>query len=327
VGRLRRRGEGSVQVRCGSGSGGCTEAVVEESVRGVNENAGALSGEEAIKLRFEFFKQMTTVSTASTVAVIAVFGLSEKVLRGAAGALGWPDWVILPVPGFAIIGFFLSLLTSLVGMYFIAEARSPEEADVRLVHNMLRTSAATFILGVGLSVVTAGLIVAGRQIAPVFLSLAGILILILTYVGIKSSSDAVVGAQQLASGNVGDTTPPLVLSKNPRDKDVDVPPDIHPTVAFSKDMDGATINPNTFKLLDQVTGDQVQPLVRDGVVYDELTKAATFTPAAALENGRRYGATITSGVRDKAGNALPQDQTWHFTVTARQEAAEWEAAG
>lgn len=143
-----------------------------------------------------------------------------------------------------------------------------------------------------------------------------------TYFGIKSSADAALGAQQLAAGNGGDHTPPQVLSKNPPDKAGNVPPDIRPTATFSKDMDSATINPNTFKLLDQVTGDQVRPLVRNGVAYDEPTKMVTFSPAAALENGRRYGATITSAVKDKAGNALVQDETWHFTVTAGKEAAE-----
>jgi hypothetical protein len=147
-----------------------------------------------------------------------------------------------------------------------------------------------------------------------------------TYFGIKSSSDAALGAQQLAAGSGGDTTPPQVLSTNPRDKAENVPLDIRPTATFSKDMDGATINPNTFKLLDQSTGDQVQPSVRNGVVYDESTKVATFSPAAALGNGRRYGATITSGVKDKAGNALAQDETWHFRVAAGQEAAAGQAA-
>jgi Bacterial Ig-like domain len=141
-----------------------------------------------------------------------------------------------------------------------------------------------------------------------------------TYFGVKSSADATAGAQKLAAANGGDTTPPQVLSTNPRDKAEDVPPDIRPTATFSKDMDGATINPNTFKLLDQVTGDQVRSLVPDGVDYDEPTKVATFRPAAALENGKRYGVTITSGVKDKAGNSLSQDKTWHFTVAAAREA-------
>jgi Bacterial Ig-like domain len=77
----------------------------------------------------------------------------------------------------------------------------------------------------------------------------------------------------LVASTGGDTTPPQVLSTNPRDKTVNVPPDIRPTATFSKDMDGATINPNTFKLLDQSTGDQVRPVVRNGVVYDESTKS------------------------------------------------------
>jgi hypothetical protein len=136
-----------------------------------------------------------------------------------------------------------------------------------------------------------------------------------TYFGIKTSADATAGAQKLAA-NGRDTTQPRVLSTNPPDQAADVPPDIHPTATFSKDMDAATINANTFKLLDQVTGEQVPPLPPSGVGYDELTKMATFTPAAPLENGRRYGATITSGVKDKAGNALDQDELWHFTVTS-----------
>ena len=140
--------------------------------------------------------------------------------------------------------------------------------------------------------------------------------LIGTYFGIKTSGDATEGAQRLAAtaANGRDTTPPRVLSFNPPDQAPDVPPDIHPTATFSKDMDPATINPNTFKLLDQVTGNQVPPLSLGGVDYDELTKVATFAPADRLENGRRYGATITSGVKDKAGNALAQDHTWHFTT-------------
>ncbi len=300
-----------------------------EGVREMSENAGAHSAEEVLKLRFEFFKQMTTVSTASTVAVIAVYGLSEKALRVAAGALGWPDWVILSVPGFAILGFFLSLLMSLLGLYYIVEGRPTEEID-GVILRMLGSSTATFILGVAISAVTAGLIVAGPQTqigGPVLLSLAGLLIIILIYFGVKLSADATKGAQKLAAASAGDTTPPQVLSINPQDMAGDVPPDIHPTATFSKNMDGATINPSTFKLLDQVTGDQVRPSVSDGVDYDEPTRVATFTPATALENGRRYGATITSGVKDKAGNALAQDMTWHFTVTARQEAAERKDAG
>jgi len=155
-----------------------------------------------------------------------------------------------------------------------------------------------------------------------------------TYFGVKASADAALGAKELAAGPGagGDTTPPEVLSTTPVDKADNVSPDIHPTAVFSKDMDRATINLSTFKLLDQSTVDQVPPAVRDGVVYDESKKVATFSPAADLVPGRRYGATITSLVKDKAGNALAEDESWHFTIAAgppeaaeRGEAAEREA--
>jgi len=135
-----------------------------------------------------------------------------------------------------------------------------------------------------------------------------------TYFGIKTSSDAAQGAQRLAAASGRDTTPPLILSNDPPDQAPDVPPDIHPTATFSKEMNPATINPNTFKLFDPTTLQQVQPKVPSGVDYDETTRVATFTPAAALQNGRTYAATITAGVSDKAGNALAEDHTWHFTV-------------
>jgi Big-like domain-containing protein len=136
-----------------------------------------------------------------------------------------------------------------------------------------------------------------------------------TYFGVKTSSDAREGAQQLAAASGGDATKPQVLSNTPPDQDMNVPTDVHPTATFSKDMDSSTINPATFKLLDQATLQQVPPSVPDGVHYDEPTKVATFTPAVDLQSGRTYEATITSGVKDKAGNTLAQDHVWHFTVS------------
>jgi hypothetical protein len=136
-----------------------------------------------------------------------------------------------------------------------------------------------------------------------------------TYFGIKSSSDAREGAQRLAASPAGgDTTPPTVTSTSPVGGAVNVPPAIHPTVTFTKDMDSATITPDTFKLLDQDSSAQVQPAT-GGVVYDSPSRTATFTPANPLVSGRTYAATITTAVRDRAGNTLAQDYTWQFTVS------------
>jgi hypothetical protein len=134
-----------------------------------------------------------------------------------------------------------------------------------------------------------------------------------TYFGVKSSADATAGAQRLAAASGGDTTPPQVLTTTPPDQAGDVSPNISLTATFSKDMDRATINPNTFKLLDTIA---LEPVLAapNGVTYDESTKVVTFDPDAPLHNARRYAATITSSVKDKAGNTLDQDKTWHFTT-------------
>jgi hypothetical protein len=144
----------------------------------VTELGQARTGEEVLKLRFEFFKHMTTVSTASTAVVIAIYGLSEKTLRDAAALLAAPRWVFLSIPLVAIGGFFLSLLLSLWGLYLAEDARYTGENSAA-ISRMLKWSAAAFVLGVGISVVTAALIVAGPATVVAllgsFVALAGLI--------------------------------------------------------------------------------------------------------------------------------------------------------
>jgi Ca2+-binding RTX toxin-like protein len=55
------------------------------------------------------------------------------------------------------------------------------------------------------------------------------------------------------------------------------------------------------------------------VDYDPSTNKATLDPAADLESGLTYTATIkggTDGVKDVAGNPLAADEAWSFTTMA-----------
>jgi hypothetical protein len=132
-----------------------------------------------------------------------------------------------------------------------------------------------------------------------------------TYFGVKASSDATKQAHQLASDTItSDTTPPTVTSVDPRDRASDVPPDTDVSATFSKDMNRATINEKTFKLLDQVA---LTPIA-GSVDYNVTNRVATFNPSGPLENGKVYQAIITAGARDQAGNSLAEDRVWHFTV-------------
>jgi hypothetical protein len=156
------------------------------------------------------------------------------------------------------------------------------------------------------------------QVLAILTALFGVIgTLVGTYFGVKASSDARQGAQELVASS-SDTTPPQVSSTDPQDKAVDVSPEIHPTATFSKPMDSVSINPDTFKVLRQdALPDPVSARVPDGVVYEEAAGIATFIPAAHLESGRTYTAIITASVKDQAGNTLAQDHTWHFTVGLR----------
>jgi sugar lactone lactonase YvrE len=81
------------------------------------------------------------------------------------------------------------------------------------------------------------------------------------------------------------------------------------TVTFSEAMDASTINNSTFTVV--TAGGSA---VSGTVSYDATTRTATFTPASPLSYGTRYSVTVTTGVRDEAGNALGSALTWDFTT-------------
>jgi len=76
-------------------------------------------------------------------------------------------------------------------------------------------------------------------------------------------------------------------------------------VTFSEPMDPATLNDATFTLRQGGTP------VAGQVSYFGVT--AVFTPpAGGLANNTLYSATISTGARDLAGNALAKDYSWSF---------------
>jgi len=77
------------------------------------------------------------------------------------------------------------------------------------------------------------------------------------------------------------------------------------TATFSEAMDSSTITTDTFL----VTG---SGNIAGTVTYSGTT--ATFTPASDLNYDTTYIATITTGARDSAGNALQTVYTWSFTT-------------
>ncbi|MDQ7825102.1 MAG: Ig-like domain-containing protein [Candidatus Eremiobacteraeota bacterium] len=109
------------------------------------------------------------------------------------------------------------------------------------------------------------------------------------------------------TGSSIDTTAPTVTFTAPAQGDTGVPINRKIAATFSKAMDPTTISSTTFS----VTGPNAAP-VSGTVTYVGLV--ATFTPASSLAVNTVYTATITTGARDLAGNALAANYTWTFTT-------------
>lgn len=113
---------------------------------------------------------------------------------------------------------------------------------------------------------------------------------------------------QPASGTAAVTTAPTVSSAAPADAATNVAIGGNVAVTFSTAMDPATVNNSTFTLVQGTT------VVPGAVTYTGST--ATFSPTNSFAASTNYTATVTTGVKDLAGNALALIKIWSFTTAA-----------
>jgi hypothetical protein len=110
------------------------------------------------------------------------------------------------------------------------------------------------------------------------------------------------------TGAAQDTLRPTVSATVPANATLGVSIEGNLSATFSEAMDPLTINTTTFTLDGGLT------TVAGTVSYSGVT--ATFNPSSALTANTLYTATITTGVKDLAGNALLLDYVWVFTTGA-----------
>src|SRR5439155_1243917 len=113
---------------------------------------------------------------------------------------------------------------------------------------------------------------------------------------------------RFTTGATPDTTRPIVSSTVPAIAATAVAINQTINAAFSEAMDPLTITTATFTLK------QGSTVVAGTVSYAGVT--ATFTPASALAPLTAYTATVTTGARDLAGNALATNFVLSFTTRA-----------
>ncbi len=133
--------------------------------------------------------------------------------------------------------------------------------------------------------------------------------------GLVAGSNVITATATDAAGNTGtatdtivlDTAAPTVSSTSPADADTDVAVNTAVTATFSKAMDESTITTSSFTLAGSA--------VSGAVTYNSGTKTATFTPSANLTVSTTYTATLSTAIKDDAGNPLAEAEVWSFTTT------------
>lgn len=108
------------------------------------------------------------------------------------------------------------------------------------------------------------------------------------------------------TGTTSDAVKPTVTATDPVNNATSVAFDKKITATFSEAMDPLTISTATYTLKN---GSSVVP---GTVTYSGTT--ATFNPNSALAPSVKYTATITTGAKDLAGNALNANYSWVFTT-------------
>ena len=112
------------------------------------------------------------------------------------------------------------------------------------------------------------------------------------------------------TGSTTDVTAPTVTATVPLNADTGIAVNSNIVATFSKSMNSTTIVSANFTL--KTGGNPVS----GSVTYDSPNKNAIFNPTANLLANTVYTATVTTGVKDLAGNHLASNMVWSFTTNA-----------
>lgn len=103
--------------------------------------------------------------------------------------------------------------------------------------------------------------------------------------------------------NPVDKTRPTLISTQPVDGDSTVSVNTDVSVTFSEPMDAAVMTSGVLTLNPPAIG-----------VTGYSNRVLTFTPSTALDTNVSYTATVSTAVRDTAGNTLAAPYVWHFST-------------
>ena len=127
------------------------------------------------------------------------------------------------------------------------------------------------------------------------------------YFGVRGTESAVEKAAATITGRL-DRMPPNVRSMAPTNGDV--PLDSLVQVTFSEPINSSTINESTFA----VRSSKDDKTIPGKFTLSPDGKTSSFDPDEDFSPSTKYTATVTTGVRDLAGNALAAPVSWSFST-------------
>ncbi len=119
---------------------------------------------------------------------------------------------------------------------------------------------------------------------------------------------------------VRDETPPTIVSKSPDSGGTgDVA--IQPVITFSEPISAATATSTNFTL------EQRTPVISTLTASVSASgNNVTITPGASLTASQQFRIYVTTGVKDRAGNALASATNWDFTAS-NLTVGNWDTGG
>jgi Bacterial Ig-like domain len=155
----------------------------------------------------------------------------------------------------------------------------------------------------------------------------GLTTIIAFYFGMRGAESAAekatAAAASAAATQQGDVEgPPRVVTTKPGDGAPDVLPlDSLVTATFSEPMSSTTINKNTFTVKIVKIAEPPTPVLGN-VSLGSDGKTAIFDSKEDFLSNTQYVVTITTGVKDLAGNALVEAKQWSFTTGTKPPGGE-----
>ena len=108
-----------------------------------------------------------------------------------------------------------------------------------------------------------------------------------------------------------DTTPPVVSTTSPANAAVGVATSSLVAATLNEAVSPASVSTTTFTLRDSNNSP-----VNGTVSANGTTITMVLSPGTSLASNRTYTATLTTGIKDLAGNALLAPYSWSFTTTS-----------